>query len=165
MAILSDIFSGFFTTMKGMAVTGKELFRKPVTLLYPYKKREIPERFRGTLVNDVNDCTACNACSRICPVNCFEIEGEGKGKNRKPTLFAIDYVKCCWCALCVEACPQDCLTMSHDYETVFTDRSLMKRDFVKDPYKPIVPREEKSAASKESEEAKEEGKEASVLTA
>lgn len=136
MAIVSNVFKGFVTTVKGMIVTGKELFKQPITVQYPYEKRTMPDRFRGMLVNDASTCIACDKCVKICPVNCLICEGEGKGKSRHPTAFVIDYVKCCWCNLCTEVCPTDSLYMSKDYETVFTDRSLMIRDFVKDPIPP-----------------------------
>lgn len=150
MAILSNVFSGIFTTMKGMMVTGRELFRKPVTLQYPYQKREIPQRFRGMLVNDIDTCNGCMRCERICPVDCIDVEAVGKGKERKASKFVIDYTKCCWCNLCVEACPHGSLSMTHDYETIFTDRSQMVRDFAQQPYKPLKSDlENKETAEKE----------------
>ncbi|MGI6457316.1 MAG: NuoI/complex I 23 kDa subunit family protein [bacterium] len=135
--IIKDVFAGFTTTLKGMVVTGREFFQPSVTVHYPYEKRVLPDRFRGMLVNDCSICIACDKCVKICPVNCLHCEAEGKGKSRHAKVFTIDYIKCCWCNLCVEVCPVDSLYMSHDYETVFTDRSLMIRDFVRDPIPPI----------------------------
>jgi NADH-quinone oxidoreductase subunit I len=137
MAMLLDIASGFLSTVKGMMVTGRELFRKPITVRYPYEKREIPTRFRGMVVNDATRCNACTRCVRVCPVDCIETKGIGKGKERKAEYWTIDYSKCCWCQLCVEACPEGSLIMSHDYETVFTRRDQMKRDFIADPIVPL----------------------------
>ncbi|MBI1389581.1 MAG: 4Fe-4S dicluster domain-containing protein [bacterium] len=139
MNILSEVWSGFTTTLKGMWVTGREyLTGKPITVQYPYTKREMPYRFRGMLVNDVSICNGCTKCSRVCPVNCIEIEAEGKGKERHVTKWVLNYQKCCWCELCVEVCPDTSLLMSHDYETVFTDRNKMIRDFVADPIPPFT---------------------------
>jgi len=137
MSLLKDIIEGFTTALIGMKVTGKELFRPAVTLQYPLEKRLLPDRFRGMLVNDASLCIACDKCVRICPVDCLYCEGSGKGKERRASVFTIDYVKCCWCNLCVEVCPVDSLYMSKDYETVFTDRSKMIRDFCLDPIPPI----------------------------
>lgn len=133
MSFLGDIYIGFVTTLRGMLVTGAELFRKPITVQYPFNRREIPERFRGMVVNDVSTCNACTKCARVCPVDCIELKGIGKGKDRRCEYWIIDYSKCCWCALCVESCPDGSLAMSHDYETVYTDRSKMIRDFVAEP--------------------------------
>ncbi len=156
MAILKDVFAGFYTTLKGMIVTGKEFLTPSITVQYPTEKRTIPERFRGTLVNDTTICIACDKCVRICPVDCLYCEGEGKGKARRASVFTIDYVKCCWCNLCVEVCPVDSIYMSHDYETVYTDRSQMIRDFCQDPIPPIGGR--KAPEEKESESGKKEEK-------
>ncbi|RJP20181.1 MAG: NADH-quinone oxidoreductase subunit I [Candidatus Omnitrophota bacterium] len=157
MAIINDILQGFLTTVKGMIVTGKECFVPAVTVQYPTEKRPIPERFRGMLVNDASICIACDKCVRICPVNCLYCEGEGKGKARRASVFTIDYVKCCWCALCVEVCPVDSLYMSHDYETVFTDRSQMIRDFCQDPIPPIGGRQKPAEESSDNPAEKKEG--------
>ncbi|MDX9754463.1 MAG: 4Fe-4S dicluster domain-containing protein [bacterium] len=133
MALLKDIFAGFYTTIKGMIVTGKEVMVPAITVQYPYAKREYAERMRGMLVNDASTCIACGRCVKACPVLCIKMEYEGKGKERRPVVFEIDYIKCCWCSLCCEVCPVESLYMSHDIETVFTDRTMMVRDFCKDP--------------------------------
>lgn len=160
MAVLKDIYAGFYTTVKGMMVTWKEMFVPAVTVQYPYQKREMAERMRGMVVNDAGLCIACDKCVKICPVDCLYCVAEGKGKARHPVVFTIDYVKCCWCALCVDVCPVNSIYMSKDYETVFTDRSQMIRDFVKDPIPPIQgdePEEEKSAEAAKGDSEKKEG--------
>lgn len=139
MSVFSNVIPGIASTMKGMWVTLREyLFRPSITLQYPYKKREVPLRFRGMLVNDMSLCGGCTKCARICPVDCIDVQCEGKGKDRKVTAWILDYQKCCWCQLCVEVCPDASLAMSHDYETVYTDRKKMIRDFVQDPVPPFV---------------------------
>jgi NADH-quinone oxidoreductase subunit I len=50
-------------------------------------------------------------CARICPANCIHLEGEGKGKARRPTWFVIDHNLCMYCNLCVEVCPFDAISM------------------------------------------------------
>ena len=155
-AIVKDILAGFYTTMKGMAITGIELFRPAITVQYPKETRHVPDRFRGTLVNDVTTCIACNKCSRVCPVDCFEITAVGKGKERKPSYFSIDYIKCCWCELCVDVCPTVCLYMSKEHELVYTDRSLMIRDFVSDPVPPKEGNKEPETEEKVDKKSEEE---------
>ena len=46
-----SIFKGFYSLIKGMEVTGKELVTPKVTEQYPENRAElhIPERFRATL--------------------------------------------------------------------------------------------------------------------
>lgn len=153
MAVLKDVYAGFVTTLKGMAVTWKELFQPAITVQYPYQKRVMAERMRGMVVNDASLCIACDKCVKICPVNCLYCEAEGKGKERHPVVFTIDYIKCCWCELCVDVCPVNSIYMSKDYETVFTDRSQMIRDFVRDPIPPIQTEERKADESAEAKES------------
>lgn len=157
--IVKDCVNHFTTTLVGMKVTMRE-FTDPsriCTVQYPTEKREMPVRFRGMLVNDVTRCIACMGCARVCPVHCIDVQAEGKGKNRRPTRFTINYYRCCWCMLCVEACVPESLYMSHDYETVFTDRTKMIRDFVKDPIPPgPSPRERAASELEKKNEAKSE---------
>ena len=150
--VLTNVVSGFITTVKGMVVTGREMFRRPITLKYPYEKREVPYRFRGMLVNDVTICGVCQQCARICPSSCLEMKGEKVESVRRPKYWKIDYSKCCWCNLCVEVCPDHSLVMSHEYEMVFTDRTKMIRDFVADPIPPYKEKDPRKSSPEEKEE-------------
>ena len=134
--ILREVFDGVTTTVKGMKVTLREFFSPGCTLQYPTEKRTMPDRLRGIVVNDVTTCIACDACVKVCPVSCIECRAEGKGKERHPVNFSINYYKCCWCALCTEVCPTESIFMSEDYETVFLDRSKMIREFCSNPIPP-----------------------------
>ena len=69
-----SIFKGFYSLIKGMEVTGKELVTPKVTEQYPENRAtlEIPERFRATLEliyddNGTHKCIACGSCERNCP--------------------------------------------------------------------------------------------------
>ena len=99
------------------------LFSKPVTLMYPDKVREIPERYRGgtfALVVDEetgeDKCIACRLCERICPSQIISIEIEKKKDNRGktrgfPKKFDLDFSACLQCELCVQVCPEDAIVM------------------------------------------------------
>jgi len=104
------------SAIKGMGITFKHIYSKPVTLQYPDERQVMPERFRGFVHNDTDKCDACGICAKACPVSCIYIETEGKGKERYMTRYAIDYNKCIWCSLCTENCHTDSITMSHDYD-------------------------------------------------
>ena len=69
-----SIFKGFYSLIKGMDVTGKELVTPKVTEQYPENRAtlKIPERFRATLQfiydeNGYHKCIACGSCERNCP--------------------------------------------------------------------------------------------------
>lgn len=126
-----NIYMALNTIGLGLWITFKQFIRfSPTTVIYPYEKRELPERFRGTLFMDAKLCIACDACAKICPVDCIDIIPEGKGKERHAVLFDINFYKCMWCGLCTEVCPTECIYMTQDVETVFYDREQMIVHFV-----------------------------------
>ena len=92
------------------------------SLQYPEEKVEMFPRFRGPLVQ-LRDpetgeprCTACGMCVKACPHGCITVEGEGKGKDRKPTVYTYDVGHCVFCRQCVEACPFNAIELSRFYE-------------------------------------------------
>jgi NADH-quinone oxidoreductase chain I len=111
-----DMYLAVSSALKGMGVTIKHIWRKPVTLQYPDERWVLPERYKGFVHNNIIRCDACLQCARACPVDCIYIEVEGKGKDRWMTRYAIDYNKCIWCGFCTEPCPTNAITMSHDYD-------------------------------------------------
>jgi NADH-quinone oxidoreductase subunit I len=53
---------------------------------------------------------------RACPNDVIEVEGEGKGKDRKVSAYHYNLARCLFCRLCVEACTFSAIEMSHEYE-------------------------------------------------
>ena len=124
--LLADLASGAKSIVDGLRVTLYHVFfRKRVTDQYPHKNPEENYKpgpgYRGMLGLVTNpetgavNCSACGQCQRICPDSCIRVEGEGKGKERKPVRFTIDMSKCMYCGLCTEVCPFDALTMTPKY--------------------------------------------------
>lgn len=113
----------------------KHLFKKPVTLEYPEKKRDLNEFFRGVhaLVLDENNnlkCTACGTCQKVCPsFGTIEIEKEKDGAGKfYPKNYSIDLNKCIFCGNCVEYCPFKAIIMTTDYELANEKKSSLKLD-------------------------------------
>ena len=134
----ADIFEAVTSVAKGMQITIKHIYRKPVTLQYPDERQVMPERYRGFVHNDMTKCDSCNICAKLCPVDCIYIESEGKGKERMMTRYAIDYNKCIWCSMCTENCHTGSITMSHDYDHSVYDRRSLVYEFM-DPTEEIIP--------------------------
>ncbi len=67
---------------KGMALTLKHLFRKPITTQYPEERLTISRRIRGNeLAWDKDRCTGCYTCARSCPHGVIEIVISGTGRR------------------------------------------------------------------------------------
>jgi len=116
------------------------------TLQYPHECLPVPSRGRYQLHNAINDCIVCDKCSKICPVDCIEIEAikvsgpiektsNGMTKYLHAARFDIDLAKCCFCGLCTTVCPTQCLTMTPDYDYSVFDWAEHKISFAKMPSK------------------------------
>ena len=135
-----SIFKGFYSLIKGMEVTGKELVTPKVTEQYPENRAElhIPERFRATLEfiyddNGYHKCIACGSCERNCPNQTISITKrmvdlpDGK-KKMKLDKYMYDLGSCTFCGLCVQVCPTNAIKFSNDFEqAVFTREKLKKQ--------------------------------------
>lgn len=120
---------------KGMGVTLKELFRRPITEFYPDEPVRFQERFRGVHVlqrdeNGLEKCVACFLCAANCPANCIYIEAADNtdtqrisASERYAKVYNIDYNRCIFCGYCVEACPTDAITHGHGFEIASYDAS------------------------------------------
>ena len=156
----SSLFKGTHSLIKGMEVTGKELFTKKVTEQYPENRAElkIPERFRATLQFIYDDegyhkCIACKTCERNCPNGTIQITTRmvdlpnGK-KKMKLDKYIYDLGSCTFCGLCVSTCPTDAIEFSNDFEqAVFRREALIKQlNYLPEKEKPAP--EPKPAAAK-----------------
>ena len=136
----SSLFKGTHSLIKGMEVTGKELFTKKVTEQYPENRAElkIPERFRATLQfiydeEGYHKCIACKTCERNCPNGTIQIITRmvdlpnGK-KKMKLDKYMYDLGSCTFCGLCVSTCPTNAIEFSNDFEqAVFRREALLKQ--------------------------------------
>ena len=136
---IRDLFSSFLLTelFKGMALTGKYMFSRKITVQYPEERSVLPENYRNFpfLVFDGDDaqaglrCVACQICEKECPPQCIYIE---KSKDKKPdasgklqlypAIFDIDTSVCMSCQICVEVCPFDAIKMDQVFEIATTNR-------------------------------------------
>jgi NADH-quinone oxidoreductase subunit I len=118
----------FLEIAKGLAVTAKNMLRRPVTVQYPEARRTISPRYHGRhLLNRYEDglekCIGCELCAWACPADAIFVLG---ADNRPEARFSpgeryavdyqINYNRCIFCGLCIEACPTRALTMSTQYE-------------------------------------------------
>ncbi|MCB1960603.1 MAG: NADH-quinone oxidoreductase subunit NuoI [Rhodocyclaceae bacterium] len=100
---------------KGMAVTGRHLFARKITVQFPEEKTPQSPRFRGLHAlrrypNGEERCIACKLCEAICPAMAITIDSDQRDDgSRRTTRYDIDLTKCIFCGFCEEACPVDAI--------------------------------------------------------
>lgn len=112
---IKKFFSTFllFELLKGMAVTGRYLFKPKITVHFPEEKTPQSPRFRGLHAlrrypNGEERCIACKLCEAVCPAMAITIDSEQRSDGtRRTTRYDIDLSKCIFCGFCEESCPVD----------------------------------------------------------
>ncbi|MGH7000349.1 MAG: NADH-quinone oxidoreductase subunit NuoI [Stellaceae bacterium] len=113
--LLTELVSGLWLTLTYM-------FKRPVTVNYPYEKGPLSPRFRGEHAlrrypNGEERCIACKLCEAVCPALAITIEAEAREDgSRRTTRYDIDMTKCIYCGLCEEACPVDAIVEGPNFE-------------------------------------------------
>ncbi|MDQ8022370.1 MAG: NADH-quinone oxidoreductase subunit NuoI [Moraxellaceae bacterium] len=108
--------------LKGMALTGRHLFARKITIQFPEEKTPQSSRFRGLHAlrrypNGEERCIACKLCEAVCPAMAITIESEQREDNtRRTTRYDIDLTKCIFCGFCEEACPVDAIVETRVFE-------------------------------------------------
>jgi NADH-quinone oxidoreductase subunit I len=124
---------------KGLMLTGRHMFKRKVTVMYPEEKTPKSPRFRGLHAlrrypNGEERCIACKLCEAVCPALAITIDSEQREDGtRRTTRYDIDLVKCIYCGFCEESCPVDSIveTDMHEFhfesrgETVYTKAMLL----------------------------------------
>jgi formate hydrogenlyase subunit 6/NADH:ubiquinone oxidoreductase subunit I len=94
--------------------TVEDLFKAPLTVLYPSAHIEIPKRFRGASEVKPELCIVCGTCERVCPSHCISIvqiephELSDLGfspEQGTPFRHLINLGQCLRCSQCQESCP------------------------------------------------------------
>lgn len=114
--------------LEGLRVTGRHLFSRKVTLMYPEQKTPKSPRFRGLHAlrrypNGEERCIACKLCEAVCPALAITIDSAPRADGtRRTTRYDIDLFKCIYCGFCEESCPVDSIV-----ETSVTDYAFESR--------------------------------------
>ena len=128
--LLAELVSGLWLTLTYM-------FKRPVTVNYPYEKGPLSPRFRGEHAlrrypNGEERCIACKLCEAICPALAITIEAEPRQDgSRRTTRYDIDMTKCIYCGLCQEACPVDAIVEGPNFEFAAETREELFYDKAK----------------------------------
>ena len=117
--------------MKGLKLTGRYMFSRKITVMYPEEKTPKSARFRGLHAlrrypNGEERCIACKLCEAVCPALAITIESEQREDGtRRTTRYDIDLVKCIYCGFCEESCPVDSIVETDIHEFHFETRGEM----------------------------------------
>ena len=117
-----------------MAVTLRNLFRKPVTVHYPTVTRPYPDRFRGVLALTYDpetaeeNCIGCRLCEYICPPQVIRVEMLKAEKRNYAKVFFLELYACEFCELCVQVCPTDAIIMLKTFDLAVHDRRELLLD-------------------------------------
>jgi len=126
---------------KGLALTFRHLFKKPITVQYPLEKVPMVPGYRGLhkLMRyedgpyaGMERCIGCKLCQAACPVDCIYIESaENTSDNRVSpgeryaSVYEINELRCIYCGLCEEACPVFAIVLGQEYEFCKYSRDTM----------------------------------------
>jgi NADH-quinone oxidoreductase subunit I len=114
-ASLKHYFQSFllFELWKGLALTGRHMFHRKITVQFPEEKTPQSPRFRGLHAlrryeNGEERCIACKLCEAVCPAMAITIESTVREDGtRRTSRYDIDLTKCIFCGFCEESCPVD----------------------------------------------------------
>ncbi|MBU0594850.1 MAG: NADH-quinone oxidoreductase subunit NuoI [Pseudomonadota bacterium] len=108
--------------LQGMAVTGRYLFARKITVQFPEERTPMSPRFRGLHAlrrypNGEERCIACKLCEAVCPAMAIEIDMEERADGtRRTTRYDIDLTKCIFCGYCEESCPVDSIVETRVFD-------------------------------------------------
>ena len=124
MAAIKEFFNSLMLgeLLKGMALTGRYMFARKITIQFPEEKTPQSTRFRGLHAlrrypNGEERCIACKLCEAVCPALAITIESTVRDDgSRRTSRYDIDLTKCIFCGFCEEACPVDAIVETHILE-------------------------------------------------
>lgn len=148
---MNDSLQIIWATIKGMSLTFRHLFRKPVTFDYPNQKREQSPRFRGIHhlqrhEDGLERCVGCGLCAVVCPSDAIFLEAAENTPEKRVSHgeryaihYQIDMLRCIFCGFCEESCPEDAIVLGPNWEAASADR----QDFIYTKNRLLVPLEKK----------------------
>ena len=124
MEAIKDFFGSLMLRelIKGLALTGRYMFARKITVQFPEEKTPQSPRFRGLHAlrrypNGEERCIACKLCEAVCPAMAITIESDQREDgSRRTTRYDIDLTKCIFCGFCEESCPVDSIVETHVLE-------------------------------------------------
>ena len=123
-----DLFGLVAAVARAMKVTLINLIRRPITVHYPDRTRDYPDRYRGLLAltydkeTGEENCIGCRLCEYICPPQVIKVEMLKAEKRNYAKTFTLELYACEFCELCVQVCPTDAIIMMKSFDVATADR-------------------------------------------
>ncbi len=117
-----------FELLKGLALTGRHLFKRKITIQYPEEQTPKSARFRGLHAlrrypNGEERCIACKLCEAVCPALAITIHSQERADGtRRTSRYEIDLFKCIYCGFCEESCPVDSIVETSESNYAMLER-------------------------------------------
>lgn len=108
--------------IRGLYIVVSNMFKKKITLDFPFEKGPLSSRFRGEhalrrYLSGEERCIACKLCEVVCPSQAITIVSEPRlDWSRRTLQYDIDLTKCIFCGFCQEACPVDAIVEGPNFE-------------------------------------------------
>ena len=79
------------------------LFKKPVTVKYPFEQTYIADDYRGVIHFEEDLCIWCRRCEMVCPPGAIVFSQDLDGKQT----YHYNRAVCIFCDECVRTCPKE----------------------------------------------------------
>lgn len=130
MGLMTNIFQT--DLIKGLSLTIRYFFSKPITMRYPEERWELPPNHRGAQIlkkhpDGKERCVGCGLCPEICPSDAITlVTSENEEGDKSVDFYEIDLGLCIYCGYCQEVCPVNAVFLGQDYELTVTDPGKLK---------------------------------------
>lgn len=105
--------------VKNIIYALKNIYKPPITRMYPTVPTPLADRFRGLQKLDKSKCIGCGICANTCPNSAIKIVRDriSKDSDKSRWFPEIDLGHCLFCGLCIDQCPNDALSSTKVYTT------------------------------------------------